>query len=990
MSQFANDSNLFSPAERLSGADLETRIREFYELARTNSLVIEPESIQYRSRSALYALGCEAFVRLSTSLTGPMTRVRYVEFVEDSTPDPVQVNTKALNLVTTGAGSFVGVDLTQGSGQFGWILIDGHLPLAAPESNEYPAYFELSGGVLVKVGAGQGAFVKYLRNDLTHFLPMDPGILELQQDIASQLAQITAAQTQLGTLSEQVTGLLGSQVSAAEFEALRSQIQAYADNAELALDQTRTIQLATAGVRDQTQILLNAVITQKAAIDATEDSITAIKAETLTAQLSAANSANASIETLYQVTVKAGEAGVAAESAITASLSATASGEFSESQAIISTTKAAEASASAASAVLTEQVAARVAIETFPSDFIPDDRFFSGLVGSSEPAGIAGAGVRPTTSYSDAQILDTTNGRALRFGVLGTAVGYKFITPRKRLAVVAVAGRRYRLTAKVRLNAYPPTGTTIAYLNPYGLTADFNTIVYSGHMEGTTPTPGFAIGASLTSGGSIYTLSMEMVTKAVPTPDVYGNTAAWLVPALYFGNEVASLGDMGQPEVLSLEFEDITESYAALVQAGISTTKAAEASASAASALTSETLAASITPNMRNKDPFMTRWTDIYNLAEWQVWSGTSNRVAGFQAQYSNNLPNAAGVQGGVTQFIQFSPGWWVEEMEVTLNSGTLRGVGVHTHSSNDALGATATGDYSLTDFWSRIGDGVVGRTYRIGVIREWTAPCIRARHYAMTHWGGFLGTGGDYSAANDVTIRFCGIRPATEMEIRDKTVLAPLQATVTTQAGAIVDLEGRTEAFWEVTAVAGGRAQVRVFADANGGGGVDIVGDTKISGNLLVTGSVTYGELAANSASNGGVAYNAGSVSLTTSWQDAAEVTITTIGGACKIDFSSYVVGQGVGSGTNVNWRLLRNGAEIKSGTLMLFPGEQTVYGGTVGENPYPVYTPVAGMFPVFHVDTSPGSGSVTYKIQLKLFIGSVSFADFAERTISVTEFRR
>ncbi|QOT72832.1 hypothetical protein H5V43_06890 [Sphingobium fuliginis] len=68
--------------------------------------------------------------------------------------------------------------------------------------------------------------------------------------------------------------------------------------------------------------------------------------------------------------------------------------------------------------------------------------------------------------------------------------------------------------------------------------------------------------------------------------------------------------------------------------------------------------------------------------------------------------------------------------------------------------------------------------------------------------------------------------------------------ASLTTQSGAIATLQGRTSAFWQVDAVAGGRAQLKVYADANGGGGVDIVGDVRISGNLVVDGTISTGKI--------------------------------------------------------------------------------------------------------------------------------------------------
>lgn len=68
-------------------------------------------------------------------------------------------------------------------------------------------------------------------------------------------------------------------------------------------------------------------------------------------------------------------------------------------------------------------------------------------------------------------------------------------------------------------------------------------------------------------------------------------------------------------------------------------------------------------------------------------------------------------------------------------------------------------------------------------------------------------------------------IRPANEAEIASKTVLPALEATVATQAGVIATLEGKTAAYWQTEVVAGGRAQIRMYADGYGGA-VDIITD--------------------------------------------------------------------------------------------------------------------------------------------------------------------
>lgn len=60
--------------------------------------------------------------------------------------------------------------------------------------------------------------------------------------------------------------------------------------------------------------------------------------------------------------------------------------------------------------------------------------------------------------------------------------------------------------------------------------------------------------------------------------------------------------------------------------------------------------------------------------------------------------------------------------------------------------------------------------------------------------------------------------------------------AKVERQAGTIADINGRTRAYVSSTAVAGNnRAQIAIYADSNGGAGVDIVGDTTFKGKLEV-----------------------------------------------------------------------------------------------------------------------------------------------------------
>ncbi|WP_313534403.1 hypothetical protein [Sphingomonas sp.] len=67
-------------------------------------------------------------------------------------------------------------------------------------------------------------------------------------------------------------------------------------------------------------------------------------------------------------------------------------------------------------------------------------------------------------------------------------------------------------------------------------------------------------------------------------------------------------------------------------------------------------------------------------------------------------------------------------------------------------------------------------------------------------------------------------------------TQASPLGSRVITTESAIATLNNRASAYWQVLAVAGNnRAQVTVRADANGGAGIDLVGDVSFKGSLDV-----------------------------------------------------------------------------------------------------------------------------------------------------------
>lgn len=163
---------------------------------------------------------------------------------------------------------------------------------------------------------------------------------------------------------------------------------------------------------------------------------------------------------------------------------------------------------------------------------------------------------------------------------------------------------------------------------------------------------------------------------------------------------------------------------------------------------------------------------------------------------------------------------------------------------------------------------------------------------------------------------------------------IGAIESTVSIHASALTTLEGYAEARLELVAVTGGgRAQLTLHADANGGGGVDIVGDVSIDGDLLVTGSingsdkmqpetVTTGTIAPNAMSSfSSYSYNYGGFNL--EWMGGANnvwtplyngsvyaeasVSVPGIDGTTVIIDASSVLGRGGSDSDEVYFRIRR-----------------------------------------------------------------------------------
>lgn len=224
---------------------------------------------------------------------------------------------------------------------------------------------------------------------------------------------------------------------------------------------------------------------------------------------------------------------------------------------------------------------------------------------------------------------------------------------------------------------------------------------------------------------------------------------------------------------------------------------------------------------------------------QWAPWVQDGNAFIGASprdSRYGAPAPlqiDRNGINNGITQGVNnVGPGWYVFEVDVTGEDGNWSGSGLHCNFNNGT--AFNYGFAMNADSAGRLGDiGTANRQFSWLVYNP--ANSGTASVYLMAGWSGFQG-GTNFGFVRTVWHRVV-MRPASDAEIQARKVAdSNLIARVSTTESAVSSLNGRTAAYWQVQAVAGNnRAQMTVRADANGGAGVDIVGDVNFSGNLNV-----------------------------------------------------------------------------------------------------------------------------------------------------------
>lgn len=318
----------------------------------------------------------------------------------------------------------------------------------------------------------------------------------------------------------------------------------------------------------------------------------------------------------------------------------------------------------------------------------------------------------------------------------------------------------------------------------------------------------------------------------------------------------------------------------ALASAQAANTSQVAATAAASSAQTSALISSSYSSGSSGVNDKFANWTNpSAHPNDWSVWIAGGNyrieRAApGIGSQYHlRSLQDNQGVESGFYQTVTVYPGKWIFGAVVAIEQNanwngsglTLSGIG----GDHSISFASEADDNGVTDA------GLVNKNRsfsKLVTIGERTSINL----HAMVGWNGFqTGLSAKYMHWYQVFLR-----PANAAEIAGSKALTSstanaarieevnrvistdvssvatrtstlesragnLESSVTTTQAAVSNLNGRTAAFWKVGAVAGdGRASLSVYADANGGGGVDIGGDVRISGSAIIDGTLAASKL--------------------------------------------------------------------------------------------------------------------------------------------------
>lgn len=251
--------------------------------------------------------------------------------------------------------------------------------------------------------------------------------------------------------------------------------------------------------------------------------------------------------------------------------------------------------------------------------------------------------------------------------------------------------------------------------------------------------------------------------------------------------------------------------------ASASQSSAAAANSAAAAAQASAVLSASVGQRSLNKNP---AFADMQAAAPWATtgWSDwfqpptIQYRVDGKGGGYGRVQGNNAGWQTGIVgDRFEIRPGYYVIDYVFELLDGALEGAGIYLSGMNTAGQEIETPSFALSTLldtngytagnWPG-GDGF--RVMRGSKLVQLVNPTLVSMALvAMTSWSGFTGA----QPYKQLAWHFVGLRAASDQERAAGIALPSLTSSVTTLQSAVAGIDGRTQAYWSVSADAGGTA---------------------------------------------------------------------------------------------------------------------------------------------------------------------------------------
>ena len=270
-----------------------------------------------------------------------------------------------------------------------------------------------------------------------------------------------------------------------------------------------------------------------------------------------------------------------------------------------------------------------------------------------------------------------------------------------------------------------------------------------------------------------------------------------------------------------------TSAGAALTSEQNASTSATNAGNAAAAAASSAVLSARVSTQSLLRNPRFAEWSGGSGTlpAGWVNYGGTAASIikgAGLDGkgntlaynaapgQYLLILATAANNEGMAT----VRPGYYIIEIDVMLRAGNLQQQRFY-FQGIDAGGnevQALTGFFNVMPDASGVaqGDGVAGKTYSFRAIVQLTNANIVGANL-------FVGSfGEDTNQGKHPTYNYVSVRPAAKFEI-DTGLITGIAANVTTLQSATAALDGRTQAYWAVSANAGGTsASIEARATTN------------------------------------------------------------------------------------------------------------------------------------------------------------------------------